>query len=582
MPVDTGWAWLVMLGAFINTTCLMTIIRSISMLFVAFLDKYQVSATLTTLSFGLCALALAVSSMLQPAFFLKRFSERSLALAGSVINILATVGLAFSPNIAATNILLAVIGVGHGFVYVPQTHILGKYFRRRLALATSLVNLGQSLATIAGPPLVQMLVDSYGLEGGVLLLGGLNMHCLLGSMLLRPAEFYAARDAAEVPVVGRDGSCGESVVSHERDDADAELKDSHIKDIHSDDGPDKPLIWIENDQEGSSVKKFFSNSTSNVYRDCKLVVPKDLLSIKVDATKQYVSSSPALNTSASPPNTGFLERLSQSGSTRYLSESSMVIAINTWTSQTKVNRHSQLLRSEEESSDTSSTSSSSTSACCQPSTDNRAAANGSILTNPHAVILILASGLGVHAQAFYGYSPVLGEENGVSKSLQPFLLTIAGTCHLVSTVSIGLIADLPRVRTIYVAMVTQLVMGMTLQFVDLFLGLGWMVLLQVVGGCFTQTLYVLLAAITADVLGPRYIAHVMSGYFVVSGVMQSSDHVIVGVFKDVTHSFRPAFHYVGALYLVGFLLLSLEPCIAGRPRGEQQTESSRPKRENTM
>ena len=445
--MDSGVAWFVMCGAFLNTATTIVFLRSISMFFVAYVDKFQVSAAETTLAFGLSALAAAMSSILQATFFLQRYSERCLSLIGSTLNVLATIGLAFSPNILIFNLCVVAIGFSRGFVLVPAISILGKYFKKRLSLAVSIVNTGYSVATIFGPIVTQYLMDTYDLEGGVLLLAGLNMHLFIGSMMLRPASFPQA----------------------------AEVKDF------------KP---VQNEYNIPQSPDSCSQCTQT--------------NIKKEKQKQVI--------------------------VRWCSSNYITSSL---TNVAKINRQRFKCKS-----------------CCL------------IYRNPLVMILVLASGLGVHGPTYYGYTPLLGEENGLLSSRVPFLLTIAGVCDLVGKLTLGSLADLPSVRGIHVAVVTQIFFGVTLQFVSCFQSFELMVFLQVVGGVCVQSLLNLLPSITADILDCSYIPHVVSGYFFMNGLILTVNHILVGVFKDVTGSFYPAYQYIGSMYILSACLLLLEHIVS--------------------
>ncbi len=50
-PIDRGWAWMVVLGAFVNLFVTMSIIKSFGIIFVELLQYYQRSATETAAFF---------------------------------------------------------------------------------------------------------------------------------------------------------------------------------------------------------------------------------------------------------------------------------------------------------------------------------------------------------------------------------------------------------------------------------------------------------------------------------------------------------------------------------------------------
>ncbi|XP_005089941.1 uncharacterized protein LOC101849510 [Aplysia californica] len=570
LPVDRGWAWFVMLGALINITSCITFIRAASLLFIEFLEKYQVSATLTTLAFSMYSVTFAVSSMLQPALFLPRFTVRTLALTGSTFTVLATTLIAFSPNIILTNVLFMFIGFGNGLIFVPEMALIGCYFKKRLSLAASCANLGLSIATIAGPPLAQYLLDTYGLQGAVLLLAGLKLHCVVGSMLFRPVSLYADPNIKS----GRDDT----------DDTNSVAPAISSTDI---------VKIVKSDVLTSAETQSFENMNllaqiphcGGEYKRCRSMSeshPRAMKQFEINVeditnTNKYLgASSTMLHGAGSVPNDSLMDKLSLSTSTRYLSNSSFTLTIMTSAAEYKTGIRSRAPSVGKQDGTLMSQKLKSNgiiikerdSGCRSCFQRFKNALSGSIYTHPYFLMLVFASGLGVHAQAYYAYTPILGKEQGLTAEQVPLLLTVAGTCDLISKLGIGFIADLPWVKRIYLGGVIQLVLGITLQCVSFFKGYELMIVLQVIGGSFVQVLMTLLPAIAADLIGSEYIGHIMSGYFLVNGAVCTLDHIVAGFIKDITGSFIPTFNYMGAFNIFSFLLLALDPILSRKYGGK--------------
>lgn len=68
--------------------------------------------------------------------------------------------------------------------------MIGKYFHDRRSLANGLSLTGASVGQFAIPPLLQYLLDEYGLRGTVLLVGALYFHVAISGFLYRPLSFY--------------------------------------------------------------------------------------------------------------------------------------------------------------------------------------------------------------------------------------------------------------------------------------------------------------------------------------------------------------------------------------------------------
>ncbi|XP_055954397.1 monocarboxylate transporter 12-like [Patella vulgata] len=81
-------------------------------------------------------------------------------------------------------------GLGSAMIHGPALVLLGKYFKTRRGLATSIANSGISSGAVIFPPLVRYLLDSFGLRGALLIVGGLQLNMLVFGLLLRPVESF--------------------------------------------------------------------------------------------------------------------------------------------------------------------------------------------------------------------------------------------------------------------------------------------------------------------------------------------------------------------------------------------------------
>ena len=86
-----------------------------------------------------------------------------------------------------------IAGVGAGLSYAPSIVIIGTYFEKRRALAYGIVFCSASVGSFIAPPAVRYILDSYGLEGTCLIMGGVAFHATVSGMLFRPPQFYLAR-----------------------------------------------------------------------------------------------------------------------------------------------------------------------------------------------------------------------------------------------------------------------------------------------------------------------------------------------------------------------------------------------------
>ena len=81
-------------------------------------------------------------------------------------------------------------GIGNATVYGNGLVIIGRYFRKRRSLATSLAVAGGSVGQFALPPFIEFLLERFRVEGALLVIGALYLHTAIAGMLFRLEENF--------------------------------------------------------------------------------------------------------------------------------------------------------------------------------------------------------------------------------------------------------------------------------------------------------------------------------------------------------------------------------------------------------
>ena len=84
-------------------------------------------------------------------------------------------------------------GVGTGLLYSPSIVVVGQYFEKKRGFANGLSLAGSGIGSIAVPPLMVYTLNTYGLEGTLLIMGGMALNICESGMLFRPPAFYMRR-----------------------------------------------------------------------------------------------------------------------------------------------------------------------------------------------------------------------------------------------------------------------------------------------------------------------------------------------------------------------------------------------------
>ncbi|XP_030244867.1 uncharacterized protein LOC115564554 [Drosophila navojoa] len=122
---------------------------------------------------------------------LKEFSYRKVAIAGSL---LCGLGLALtSPATTMAHILSTysvINGIGVGLSTSAAFVALNHYFKHKRGQAVGLSMAGTAMGMLIMPQLVRILLEAYDFRGAVLLLAGVALNAIVGSVLLQPVKWH--------------------------------------------------------------------------------------------------------------------------------------------------------------------------------------------------------------------------------------------------------------------------------------------------------------------------------------------------------------------------------------------------------
>ncbi|GFR87229.1 monocarboxylate transporter [Elysia marginata] len=580
LPVDRGWAWLVLLGASVNVMLLMLFLRATSLLFILFLDIYHASSTMTTLVFALSSVTFSTSNIVASTVLIRYFEVRSMCLTGAVVNFFTIIGIAFAPNIIVMNLLFAVLGCAHGLIVVPQLTLLGHYFKKHLSLATATTTMGISLATIGGTPITQMLLNMYGVRGTIVLLAGITLHCVPASMLLRPTSLY--RTVPPTTAAVDEDSCeqrsGSESLCNEKNEVKTVIVEEQVNLMEK---PDETTLETRSKRRHHKLmKKVPQRRQRSVSESWVVSTKKNTFSYLHSSNLIYENTDHDEGATVDIKSTGITTSISNilSMSLRYLSDTSSVYGSSLTQAPDPFTllRHSKM--DEENYKEVRQVSpEEQVLAKEQQSVSGeinknifktlKESASKSVYTNPVGILLLLASGLGIHTQAGVNYMPATGVENGLTGNQISWLLTVLGVADVISKFAIGVLADTGIISRIKIACLTQFSIGVFFQAVSVFQGFPLMLVLQVLVGLSVGVFHVLLPVITVDLLGVQHMGHIVSGYMLINGIVNALDHLVVGSLRDITGSLYGSYHYMGSLSLMSVAMLLLHPLVVRCSRG---------------
>ncbi|XP_063399649.1 monocarboxylate transporter 12-like [Mytilus trossulus] len=168
--MDSGYSWVILAGAFMNYMILTGVLKSFGILYSELLDQYDITSGQGALS----------------GFLSTTFSFRGVTFVGGL---LIGSGLCFSGLTSRPEMLFLtyslLTGTGLGLCMPSSLSIVNFYFNKKRALASGIVTSAGGVSALIFPALYRVLFDSYGINGGLVLLGGIYFNVCVGSSLLR-------------------------------------------------------------------------------------------------------------------------------------------------------------------------------------------------------------------------------------------------------------------------------------------------------------------------------------------------------------------------------------------------------------
>ncbi|KAK7486276.1 hypothetical protein BaRGS_00022446 [Batillaria attramentaria] len=545
LPVDRGWAWVIMTAQFILTLVMVGYGRALSIFFMEFIAMFEASVTTATIGFGIMAACFGVG----------RFS--------------------------------------HALLYTPCVTLLGHYFKNRRSFANAVANTGISISALAFPPLTEMLISNFGTRGAILLVGGIHLHSVAAACLLRPVEFYRKKCKP-----GVDAEHGESRTLDEKQTPVERivLESSEAKEtdgmMNTDDEDSQNVTSALLNHDEDVEVAYHPDLEDYVTKHYPATIPSSLPEYSYLMGEEYRCRSQSL---CLRNNDG---RTRRSGATKPLPVRQFSCPDD---AHQRVHHHHDVLQLKPDQNHLKQVSvfSSSTYDVCgstfsvpsevivqdtttsqkldpgtaqpeagQPVDDEcgnscvRAVSSVvdlSMFKNWLFILIVVYAPLGLNAGFIAFYFPSLGVDKGLSRASAALLLTVVGGVDMVSRLVVGYVADLNIVKRTHLVAINLLILGMASQFTSFYSSFPLLAMYAVIYGLCAGTCQNLLVVVIIDLLGLERLGKAMGLVLVVNATCAALTHPIIGALVDASGSFVAPFHFIGGCLFLGAIALILEP-----------------------
>ncbi|XP_016077567.1 PREDICTED: monocarboxylate transporter 11 [Miniopterus natalensis] len=185
---DGGWGWVVAAAAFVVNGLSYGLLRSLGLALPDIAEHFDRASQDTA---WVSSLALAVQQAASPvgSALSTRWGARPVVMTGGLLTSLGFVFSAFAGSLLHLYLGLGVLaGSGWALAFAPALGTLSRYFSRRRVLAVGLALTGNGASSLLLAPALQLLLDTFGWRGALLLLGAITLHLAPCGALLRPLE----------------------------------------------------------------------------------------------------------------------------------------------------------------------------------------------------------------------------------------------------------------------------------------------------------------------------------------------------------------------------------------------------------
>ncbi|KAG0722552.1 Monocarboxylate transporter 12 [Chionoecetes opilio] len=182
--VDGGWAWVVLVAAFLQFFITSAMYYSFSVFFVELVQAFQQSRAKTGWVYSTNSAVYMFSGPLG-GWFLSRWGTRATLNVGAVLAATGYMGSALSPSLDYIFFFFGVVnGVGTSFTFSGWVVGLARFWARRHALAMGVAMAGSGCGVLLLGPHLQTLVVHYGWRGAMIICSGFYLHlCIFAATL---------------------------------------------------------------------------------------------------------------------------------------------------------------------------------------------------------------------------------------------------------------------------------------------------------------------------------------------------------------------------------------------------------------
>lgn len=583
VPPDGGWGWLVLFGATLVNILVPGTVKSFGVLFVEFLEAFEASPSegmwIPALCYFLYSSLGPVSSILS-----LKYSYRTVTFLGGAF---AAGGMILSfwtssvPYLYVTYGIL--VGCGAGLSFPPTVYIVTSYFVKYRGVANGICISGSAFGSILLPPLLRLILETYGYRGACLIMGGVTLNVFVAALFYDPVAKHMKREKIEddtleelpepIPtkfIISEDSMTSLPQIPHNDSFLEHnELTDmgfnrsassaavQNLKSPHR----ERKISMPTGKQEVMRAKQGYTGSKHNMNSNSALhAVPEK----QNGSEAMDMFSHGRVPSSRRTTRTGMPRRSTSTSSFQYVSTayhgSTLTLQPETFASSFSLRsisaKEKQRNKQEEE-------------------TKKVKLFDITLLKDPlYLIILISNATNAISYTNFIILLPSYANNLHFDKNSGALLLSIVSALDLVGRIGGSALSDITTFPKSWYFVGGLFISGISLALLPLFLNYWAISTFCAIFGLASGTYVGITAIVMADLLGEERLQSTYGISLFVNGILQLIGPPICGLWFEATKSFNTLFYSLGIILAAGSLLWGFVPCIKKNKLDELNVEEN--------
>ncbi|XP_052783234.1 monocarboxylate transporter 3-like [Mya arenaria] len=550
LPVDRGWAWIVLFASWLTMAICLGTYRTYGILFIELQRKFNSEASTTALVGSVCNTTYSVTSILVSVVGLQHLSHRTLVFTGGCFLALAFILTGFAPNVEFAIFSLGCLaGLGQGFLMIPTTALLTKYFNKNRSFATALSVSGGGVGGLIFSVLIRIFVNNFGFSGALLIIGGITLNVLVAACLMRPLSFYGetyknrrcenVQHEDEISITERrphkNGKIAENIIS-------VECNNKTKVDIN---GCKESVVNLE------QIKPLINNSNGN---------NRNLTNSKIEKCLPESKPSPFLSRSLKLKNARVRTVSEHSkfslahamGSSLSISTTELCVSVSSMLDRSGKDGPIGNETAADKGDRESNTSDSQLNKCCPKLNFG---VNCSVMKRPPLLLFLPCSFLLVTLSSIQVFLPPHAVDSGLSDTDSDSLISIISFIDIFALVAWGLFADRGFVKRFKIISLTSLIVAAATFCMPLIDTKTEFIVYSVVFGIFGRAFFGLYPVVLVDFLGIDNLGSALGVTGLVMPLCQAIEQPIIGLLRDSSSSYLSGFMLIACAVTAGGLLI---------------------------